>query len=186
MKKSIYWLACLLLLSFVSANAMAVSKITSMKIEKRKLKVNEKVKITIYGVLPAGKKCRMIYTRGDGTPKSLFGVAKKFPFVLTPYYAPSYKKPGTYTITVWGDTTLPNNGCLGKVSVKVTVASKIKMGKVTKLFSSPCPKGWKLKARYASGAYTCVPKPPRTPLKCPPKTQYFKTDCAIGCKPVPY
>ena len=48
-----------------------------------------------------------------------------------------------------------------------------------------CPPGWVIKAgSFQNNQYTsCVPVKP-APIKCPPKTVYFKKDCVVGCAPV--
>ena len=86
-----------------------------------------------------------------------------------------YRKPGTYRIRVSGSGA---NGCTGQRELTVRVGRARAAGK-----PPVCPMGWVLQEDSVDGPrYTCRPRPPTRPLKCPEGTGYFAERGEIGCR----
>jgi hypothetical protein len=175
-------------IGFGSSEAFAADPVvTGVTITPANPNVNQALSIKVTGTNTTGKPCRVLFLKGDGQPWSLAGNPTSFPFTFGgPYPAYVYGKAGTYTFTVKGDPTAPNAKCGGeaKVTVKVGTTVVINPGSIG-MMPNPCPAGWHKKDGTASGAYTCVPnKPPKQ--QCPPKHEWFESDCAVGCRQLIY
>lgn len=176
-------------IGFASTSALAADPVvTGVSITPANPKVNEALSITVNGTNTTGKPCRVLFLKGDGQPWSLAGNPAVFPFKFGgPNAAYVYGKAGTYTFTVKGDSTAINAKCGGeaKVTVKVGGTVMIKPGIGFGFGPNPCPAGWRKKDGTAGGAYTCVPnKPPKQ--QCPPKHEWFESECAVGCRQLIY
>lgn len=163
-----------------------IGKVESVTIDKPVLKVGEKYTLTVSGLQPLGAPCNMAVSIDGGVMWSPLGDATVFPFYGAPggVYA-TFKNPGNYTIKVQG-TQKPGAVCDGSASVNVKVEPALTVNPAAVAVAlSPCPAGWHGSAQ-PSGAFTCKPNKPATKIQCPPKTQYFETDCEIGCQQVIY
>jgi hypothetical protein len=184
---------CSLLVAGAATMAMAggtiiIGKVEQVKIDPTSLKVGQTYKLTVNGSQPEGAPCNMMVSIDGGVMWSPLGDVTVFPFIGAPggVYS-SFKAPGTYKIIVKG-TTKPGAQCDGQASVDVNVVAdpviRAGAGGLT-VQQSPCPTGWHGTAQ-ASGAFSCSPNKPSTKVTCPPKTQYFETECAFGCQQIIY
>lgn len=176
-------------IGFASTSALAADPVvTGVSITPANPKVNEALSITVNGTNTTGKPCRVLFLKGDGQPWSLAGNPTVFPFKFGgPNAAYVYGKAGTYTFSVKGDPTAPNAKCGGQatVTVKVGGPATISLTHSIAVGQNPCPAGWHKKDGTAGGAYTCVPnKPPKQ--QCPPKHEWFESECAVGCRQLIY
>jgi hypothetical protein len=183
-------LGALLLLS--SAAALAVDgTITGVTVTPANPKPGEPITVKVTGNVAAGKSCQLFFLKGDGTPWSLGGNATSFPYSFggDPYPLWIYSTPGTYTVQV-KTTVGPGNNCTGTVQTTIKVAnpapSNLGIGiKPGIALLNPCPQGWHKVSGSADGAFTCKPNKP-APMQCPPKHQWFESECAVGCQQVIY
>ncbi len=178
-----------------SASAGINGNVLGLELKKSTVQVGEKVEYTVKGYVATGLSCDFKVLLGDGRPVS-GAVAHQFPYTPPPYARPYYTKPGKYTIKVWGNTNSVNAPCGGQASTVVTVVDKLKPGiggmhvkkkiRIAGPVKPICPPGWKVKpGSISDGGFTCIAKKPVQKIKCPPNTEYFENECAIGCKPVP-
>lgn len=90
-----------------------------------------------------------------------------------------YKKPGTYTLVVKGSGS---NGCSGERELTVKVGGAGAQTRATGKLPI-CPVGWALVEDSVDGPrYTCRPRQPVRPLRCPEGTAYFSERGEIGCR----
>jgi hypothetical protein len=147
--------------------------------------VGESFHVTVQGTaIAAGKKCQILFLKGDGTPTSQVGVVSSFPFTFGgnyPLYI--YNTAGTYTIRVFSASS-PYGSCTGEAQAVVKVRPKLQVGiaKNVATKANPCPPGWHKKSSEPSGAFICVPNMPSPKPQCPAGTQYFETECTVGCQ----
>ncbi|RPI75521.1 MAG: hypothetical protein EHM45_14885 [Desulfobacteraceae bacterium] len=159
--------------------------ITGITVTPANPSINQAITVTVNGTITPGKKCQILFLKGDGTPQSQVGHATSFPFTFGgqayPLYV--YSKAGTYTIKVY----CGNANCTGQAQATVTVKSKlagIPKGPSLPVGANPCPPGWRKKSGEANGAFSCVPNKP-TKIQCPPGTAYYENECSVGCQVVP-
>jgi hypothetical protein len=160
--------------------------ITGITVTPASPKVGQSFQVTVQGTAIApGKKCQILFLKGDGTPTSQVGVVTSFPFTFGgnyPLYI--YNTAGTYTIRVFSAAN-PYGSCTGEVQAVVKVLPKLeKVDKKIHKVADPCPTGWHKKSGSADSAYTCVPNMPSPKPQCPAGTVYFETECTVGCQPV--
>lgn len=179
---------CGILMFMAGAVWAADGTITSISVTPASPKVGESIQVTVQGTAVApGKKCQILFLKGDGTPQSQVGVVTSFPFTFGgPYPLYTYTKAGTYTIRVFCGAN-PYGTCTGEAQAVVKVKAKLEAGVAKKVLKAdPCPPGWHKKSGSADSAYTCVPNMPRPKPQCPPHTLYFETECTVGCQAIPY
>lgn len=180
------------LLAVVGANAFAADgNITGVTVTPSNPKPGDPITIKVTGTVKPGKSCQIIFLKGDGTPQSLGDNANSFPatFGGDPYPLWIYKNPGTYTVKVFASPTVSGN-CTGSAQTTVKVSNptptNLTLGvKPGMVLANPCPQGWHKVSGNADGAFSCKPNKP-APIQCPPKHQYFESDCAVGCQQVIY
>jgi hypothetical protein len=173
-------------------NAFAADgNITGVSVTPANPKPGEPITVKVTGTITPGKTCQILFLKGDGTPQSLGKNATSFPatFGGDPYPLWIYNNPGTYTVKVYPSAG-PSNNCTGSAQTTVKVSNPtpptagINTGVVVAM-TNPCPQGWHKVSGQANGAFTCKPNKP-APIQCPPKHQYFETECAVGCQQVIY
>jgi hypothetical protein len=175
---------CGILMFMAGAVWAADGTITSISVTPASPKVNDSIQVTVQGTVAPGKKCQILFLKGDGTPQSQVGHATSFPFTFGgPYPLFTYTKAGTYTIRVFcGD-----GKCTGEAQAVIKVMAKLNAAAAAaQAFKDPCPQGWHKKSGSANSAYTCVPNMPSQKPQCPAHTQYFETECTVGCQSIPY
>ncbi len=191
MKRVLAMLVSLLILA-TAAPAFA-DGVTKASAQPTTVTVGQKFTVTVEGSISPGKTCRVYLMRNTEQPTYKQIDTTSFPLVVNDF---EFDKPGpgpnnTAFIHVYTGTIGPN-ACDGKSLPAVQVTVKAAGPQITaqagrsavQLAPNPCPPGWHVKAKEASGFLSCVPnKPPK--LTCPPNTQYFETECAVGCQVVP-
>jgi len=175
-----------ILMFFIAGSVWgADGTITNIIIKPENPEVHQPIEVTVQGTIAPGKKCQIIFLKGDGTPQSQVGHATSFPFTFGGQAYPLfiYDKTGTYTVKVYS----LDGKCIGGAQdvVKVTARlKKIPSAGMVPVLQNPCPQGWHKKSGSASSAFICVPNVPSQKLKCPPGTEYFETECMVGCQTV--
>jgi hypothetical protein len=159
--------------------------ITGITVKPTNPGVNQAIEVTVQGTITPGKKCSIIFLKGDGTPQSQVGHATSFPFKFGGQAYPLfvYDKTGTYPVKVYS----LDDKCTGKAQADVKVVAKLKKvlpGGAVPIGQNPCPQGWHKKSGSADSAYTCVPNKPTQKPQCTPGTEYFETECTVGCQVV--
>lgn len=181
----------------MSIDAMAADgNITGITVTPMNPKPLEAITVVVNGTIAPGKNCGILFVKGDGTPQSLMGHPTSFPFTFGGQGYPLfvYNNPGTYTIKVYPDPYQKDAKCTGSGQVTIKVSNpppapgvQINKGFVTAaLGPDPCPQGWHKTQGSADGPFQCAPNKPTQKIQCPPKTQYFETECAIGCQQMLY
>lgn len=184
MKVTRFSVICGILMLLMAGNLWAADgTITGITVKPSNPEVNQPIEVTVQGTITPGKKCSIIFLKGDGTPQSQVGHATSFPFIFggQPYPLFIYNKTGTYTIKVYSS----DKNCAGGAQAVTKVAAKLKKilpGGVVPIGQNPCPQGWHKKTGSADSAFTCVPNMPAQKLKCPSGTEYFATECTVGCQ----
>ena len=183
-------------LALAAGSALAAdATVTGVTVTPTTLKPGDFVTVTVQGKINTpGKHCHLLFLKGDGTPQSLAGNPTSFPFTFAgqPYPLWVYKNPGTYTIKVFGDMNHAPSKCDGSAQATIKVeapkfnAAATLGAKPGVMLMNPCPPGWHKTSGNANGAFTCVANKPVPKIQCPPKTQYFETECTIGCQAVIY
>jgi hypothetical protein len=185
------------LLALLVGSAIAAdATVTGITVTPTVLKPGDYVTIKVDGKINTpGKHCHLLFLKGDGTPQSLAGNPTSFPYTFAGSGAPLwvYKNPGTYTIKVYGDMNHMPSKCDGSAQATIKVETPPKTigniqmpGAAVISMGDPCPQGWHKTSGSAGNAFTCAPKKPIQKIQCPPKTQYFETECAIGCQQMIY
>jgi hypothetical protein len=180
--------------TLLAADAFAAEgTITSVTTDPVKPKPGEAFKLTVNGINPGPAGCTMDIIF-PGKPLSRLGTAYSFPYNSSPDFTSAgwlmFPNPGTYQIKIVGSKTADSN-CQGSATVTVKVDAPAINGVALSaaagmgITGSPCPSGWH-GAAQASGAVNCTPNKPATKMTCPPKTQYFETECAVGCQQIIY
>lgn len=188
--------ACAMLVSLLLLLAAApafADGVTGASASPTSVTVGQKFTVTVQGTISPGKTCRVYLMRNTEQPTYKQVDTTSFPLVVNDF---EFDKVGpgpnnTAFIHVYTGTTGPNANCDGKSlpAVQVTVKAagpqiSAQAGRAMTATPNPCPPGWHVKAKEASGFLSCVPnKPPK--ITCPPDTAYFETECAIGCQVVP-
>lgn len=177
---------CGILMLLLAGSAWgADGTITGITVKPSNPEVNQAIEVTVQGTITPDKKCQIIFLKGDGTPQSQVGHATSFPFTFGGQAYPLfvYNKTGTYTVKVYS----LDGKCTGGAQTVVKVTAKLKKvptGGTVPVLQNPCPQGWHKKSGSANSAFTCVPNMPSQKLKCPPGTEYFETECTVGCQTV--
>jgi hypothetical protein len=191
MNKKVSSICLGVLLTLATMGAFAVDgTITGVTVTPVNPKPGEPITVKVTGNVAAGKSCQLFFLKGDGTPWSLGGNATSFPYSFggAPYPLWVYNSPGTYTVQV-KTTVGPGNNCTGNVQTTVKVSNPVgnlPIGKIGAIaLQNPCPQGWHKVSGNADGAFTCKPNKP-APMQCPPKHQWFESECAVGCQQVIY
>jgi hypothetical protein len=184
-------------LFLAAGSALAAdATVTGITVTPTILKPGDHISVTVQGKInKPGAYCTVDFLKGDGTPWSLAGNPTSFPFTFGGVGYPlwTYSKPGTYKITVRGGSH-PATQCDGVVSTTIVVQAPAPkpiggiqlQGKPVVMMGDPCPPGWHKTSGSAGSAFTCAANKPIQKIQCPPKTQYFETNCAIGCQQVIY
>ena len=193
MKKLV--LSFALSLAAIGAFAATPGKITGIKVIPASPKPKEAFKVEIEGVSPVGGPCS-ITILFPGKAQTQLGLANSFPYTSDPEFTSAgwlrFDTPGNYQIQVKAGTGV-NNNCTGSASVNVIVQNPppppqpviVGANPNVNLLGNPCPSGWTGK-QTASGEIDCHPVKPTTKLVCPPKTEYYETQCEVGCRKVIY
>jgi hypothetical protein len=192
-------------LVFLSAAALALAAgsalaadatVTGITVTPTTLKPGDHITVTVQGKInKPGAYCTVDFLKGDGTPWSLAGNPTSFPYTFGGVGYPlwTYNNPGTYKITVRGGSH-PATQCDGVVTATINVQAPLKPVGTVQLpgkpvvmnMGDPCPPGWHKTSGSAGSAFTCAANKPMPKIQCPPKTQYFETECAIGCQAIIY
>jgi hypothetical protein len=135
------------------------------------------IAVSIERPTPLDLRCEATVDPGDGSPA--IELAWNIGDSRTKTTRYEYRKPGTYRIKVTGSG---EHGCIGERELTVHVG-----GAAARLRPSgkppACPLGWMLVEESVDGPrYTCRPRPPTRPLRCPESTAYFSERGEIGCR----
>lgn len=188
MKK--YLVAAALTLVAAGAFADTPGKITGIKAIPANPKPKEAFKVEVEGVSPVGKPCS-ITILFPGKAQTQLGVTNSFPYTSDPDFTSAgwlmFDTPGNYTITVKAGSGI-NNNCTGEAQVNVKVQAPappvVVSANPNMTFSqNPCTGGWVV-TQQGSGFECHPPKPAK--MQCPPKTEYYETECEVGCRRVIY
>ena len=161
--------------------------ITGITVSPANPMVNQAIEVTVQGTVTPGKQCEILFLKGDGTPQSLMGHAKSFPFKFggQPYALFVYPKMGSYTIKVYSGDGKCTGTAQAEVKVGVKQITQVQSAMIPAVLN-PCPQGWHKKSGSANSAFTCVPNMPIPKPQCPSGTSYFETECTVGCQTVIY
>jgi len=147
-------------------------------------RTGQKFKITVYG--QGTGTTQILYSRDGGSPQPLMGLSS-FPKTAE---VNGFSTAGNHTIKVWSTTSSGHPvKCSGQAQRTINVTPSLRPGAIKGGFgsASSCPNGWYVvPGSQEGGAFVCKPKKPYPKIKCPPKHQYFETDCTVGCKKLIY
>jgi hypothetical protein len=170
-----------LALSAAAAPCVATPRIESVSVRPNPVpfttgKVGDVViAVSIERPTPIDLRCEAVVDPGDGGPE--LHLAWNLGDSRTKTVRYEYKKPGTYRVRVRGSGS---NGCTGERQLTVKVGGAALRQPPAK---APCPGGWTLVEDSVDWPrYTCRPRQPTRPLRCPEGTTYFSERGEIGCR----
>lgn len=147
------------------------------------------VKFTVSGEAEETDTCGIYVNYGDGLAPDTRVVSKKeglFPRI----FERTFTRAGQFTVTVKGERVKTTFGCSGEASTTVNIVAPAAgtgavPAKGAAVAAPSCPDGWELVSRSfnkATGAFSCTPKKPATPINCGPGLAYFAQAGSIGCR----
>ena len=135
------------------------------------------ISVSIERPTPLELRCEALVDPGDGGPDIY--LAWHIGDSRTKSARYEYRKPGAYRIRVRGGG---DNPCSGSRELTVRVGGTA--GRARAAGKPPaCPLGWVLAEDSVDGPrFTCRPRAPTRPLKCPEGTRYFSERGEVGCR----